>query len=106
MRDYNWRKYQSKHHIKRKRDIIKYVYCYDDEYIEKYTPWRIAHRLDKGKIHCSCPMCSAKRKTQGYTYSDKKKYFRGYTGNIRKSSKHLNDKRIFKNNIDKESMEE
>jgi len=31
------------------------------------------HMFDKGKIHCSCPSCSPKTATHGYTHSDLKK---------------------------------
>ena len=29
------------------------------------------HRLSKGKVHCSCPMCAQKTKNIGYSHSDK-----------------------------------
>ena len=32
------------------------------------------HRLSKNKVHCSCPLCSAKSKRNGYKISDLKKF--------------------------------
>lgn len=34
--------------------------------------------LRKGKIHCSCPLCRAKIKYNGYTITDQKKLDRLY----------------------------
>ena len=31
------------------------------------------HKLSKGKVHCSCPMCSAKTARNGYKPSEMKK---------------------------------
>ena len=57
----NWKRYQKAKHIKRKQRIIKEIYK-DNEFVwDKNQP----NRLDGLKIHCSCPMCSAKSKNRG-----------------------------------------
>lgn len=35
------------------------------------------HRLDKAKLHCSCPMCRQKTKEIGWKHSDKVKLAKG-----------------------------
>ena len=89
MRTRDYRRKQRAKHIKRKEDIIRSYrldnppHYYEDKDLfgnipkihtaallkEGYwTPyWVINHRgkLNKGKIHCSCPMCSAKTRNKG-----------------------------------------
>lgn len=65
----NWRRYQKNKHIKRKQWIIKNVYRDKLEYWDKGQ----RNRLDSIKIHCSCPICSAKTARDGYTISDQRK---------------------------------
>lgn len=57
-------------HIAKKRRILK------DVYQEKSLVDNLKHqlhRLSKGKIHCSCPLCSPKTNRDGYSHSDQKK---------------------------------
>lgn len=57
--------------IRKKANIIKNVWN-DEEWFEGF--WRHQeHRLSKEKVHCSCPMCSAKTRKNGYKISDLKK---------------------------------
>ena len=65
-RGYAYRKHQQKRHIKKKLFVLKNVYQLDDAYIPCAQP----HRLDKRKIHCSCPMCSEKTKNAGWKHAD------------------------------------
>ena len=44
---------------KRKENIVKHIYLYSDDAI------RPRHWYSKNKVHCSCPLCSEKRKN-GY----------------------------------------
>lgn len=44
---------------KRKENIVKHIYLYSDDSI------RPRHWYSKNKVHCSCPLCSTKRKN-GY----------------------------------------
>ena len=63
-------RYQTRKHIRRKRNILKYVYR--DDYASSIQ----GNYLNKGKVHCSCPMCATKtnrRKrsiTTGWKHSD------------------------------------
>lgn len=67
-----YQRFQAQKHIRRKERIIHDVYRYHD-----WDPWtgdKGAHnRLNKGKVHCSCCMCSFKTKSHGWKHSDKKK---------------------------------
>ena len=57
MRDYNYRKHARKTHINRRKLIATKLYgngWYD-----------IDGKYDKGKIYCSCPMCSIKTNNKG-----------------------------------------
>ena len=54
-RDRGYLRRERAKHIKRRKKISKhYWYVEHDGY------------LDKGKIHCSCPICSAKTRNKGY----------------------------------------
>ena len=43
----------------RKENIVKHIYLTSDDFI------RPRHWYSKNKVHCSCPLCSEKRKN-GY----------------------------------------
>ena len=51
-------------HARRKRHIAKMVYAswHDESDWEYYSN---LHQFSKNKIHCSCPMCSAKTRNKG-----------------------------------------
>ena len=57
--------------IHHKAAIIKYVWQ-DEEWFESTFEGK-EHRLNKSKVHCSCPMCSAKTRRNGYKISDLRK---------------------------------
>lgn len=57
--------------IHRKANIVKNVF--EDEIWFDATFRGKEHKLSKGKVHCSCPMCSAKTRRNGYKISDLKK---------------------------------
>lgn len=56
-------------HMIRKHNILKTWGNDAIEGIEKHQ----LHRLNKRKIHCSCPLCREKTKEKGWKHSDKKK---------------------------------
>ena len=60
---YHIRKTRSK--ALRKMRIVK------DQHNYWYYPYFGMYR--KGKIHCSCPLCRAKTRYEGYKHSDQKK---------------------------------
>lgn len=91
MRGLAYKRFQREKHIKRKEDILRSYMA--DSRPHKYdskdlfqpfvfplkegncTPyWYVKHRgeLNKGKIHCSCGMCSAKTRNKG-----KRRYIHG-----------------------------
>ena len=57
--------------IHKKANIIRHVG--EDEGWYKDFWEKQKHRLSKNKVHCSCPMCSAKTNRNGYKISDLKK---------------------------------
>ena len=57
-------------HIVKKQKIIKYCYG-GDVRLQDFK--NELHRLSKGKVHCSCPLCATKTKKDGYSHSDLKK---------------------------------
>ena len=46
----------------RKRRIAREIYSYGDYICEYYDN---LHQYSKNKIHCSCPLCSAKTRNKG-----------------------------------------
>ena len=74
MRSRAWRRYKNYTKAKRKREIDLDVSWYpnfwlgysDGEYIfSKRGMYNNLHQYSKNKIHCSCPMCSAKTRNKG-----------------------------------------
>ena len=70
-----WRRYKDYTKAKRKRDIDITVSWYpsfwigfsDGEYVfPKRGLYNNLHQYSKNKIHCSCPMCSAKTRNKGH----------------------------------------
>ena len=59
-----YRRYQRRTHINRKKHVIKSQNDY----------WHYQHdgELDKGKIHCSCPMCRHKSRDMA-SFSNQRK---------------------------------
>lgn len=69
-----WRRYKNYTKAKRKRDIDLEVSWYPSFWVgftdsESVFPKRgmydNLHQYSKNKIHCSCPMCSAKTRNKG-----------------------------------------
>ena len=57
--------------IHHKAAIIKYVWR-DEKWFDSAFKGK-EHRLSKSKVHCSCPLCSAKTRKNGYKISDLRK---------------------------------
>ena len=57
--------------IRKKTSIIKNVWN-EEDWFEGFWEHQ-KHRLSKDKVHCSCPICSAKTRTHGYKASDLRK---------------------------------
>ena len=62
-------RYNSKRKALRKKKLAALLYP-DAEARPYYSN---LHQYSKNKIHCSCPICSGKVATHGYTHSDLKK---------------------------------
>ena len=64
--------------IERKKRILE---SYSKEVLEGWTNNQF-HRLAKGKIHCSCPMCRSKTRERGWKHSDQVKLAKGWSDNM------------------------
>jgi hypothetical protein len=57
---------------KRKMEIVKETF--NVHFVDTLLHDKIfVGKLKKGKVHCSCPICSSKTKTHGMKHSEKKK---------------------------------
>ena len=66
MRSKAWRRHKNLVKALRKARIIKEQH--------DYWNYKSLNQLVKGKIHCSCPMCSSKTNKNGYSHADMKKF--------------------------------
>lgn len=57
--------------IHKKANIIKNIWRESSWFENSFENQE--HRLSKDKVHCSCPICSAKTRKNGYKISDLKK---------------------------------
>ena len=64
-------------HIQRKKKIVENVWNISEEMKEEFPLLVQPHRLNKLKVHCSCPICSQKTRTDGWKHSDKVKLEKG-----------------------------
>lgn len=53
----------------RKRRIVCDTWIDGSEFAESKS----LHYFSKAKVHCSCPLCSAKTRRNGYTIADRRK---------------------------------
>lgn len=79
MRNRAYRRAQTRRVIARREAIVRNVY----QFVPAETQIWVGHRLDKGKVHCSCQLCSVKTNPRrcklngGWKHSDKKRLLRG-----------------------------
>ena len=79
MRNRAYRRAQTRRVIARRKAIVCNVY----QFVPAETQIWVGHRLDKGKVHCSCQLCSVKTNPRrcklngGWKHSDKKRLLRG-----------------------------
>ena len=69
MRTRSERRHNDWKHILRKLFIVRHTWCFLNE------DWKMLkerHRWSKQKVHCSCRMCSAKTKKDGWSPSSKR----------------------------------
>lgn len=66
------RRAQTKRIIQRKRNVLRKKYQMEPE--DWFSGNHGAnHHLDKAKVHCSCKLCSAKTKKDGWKHGDLQK---------------------------------
>lgn len=63
-----YKRHKAQVHMRQKENIVKNCWGISSD----FTPTILLqpHRLDKNKVHCSCPMCSAKTRRNGWKHSD------------------------------------
>lgn len=67
MRTKSFQRAMREKHISRKKKIAEKVYG--------HGYYRVDGKYDKGKVHCSCPMCSAKTNNKGKNRLKKGNYY-------------------------------
>lgn len=67
-------RHESYTHIRRKEKILKNVKLGSYYGYTRGQP----HRISKGKIHCSCPMCREKTKERGWKHADVVNMMKGF----------------------------
>lgn len=65
----SYKRFKTQVHISRKKRIVKDCWGLSSDFIPNVLTQ--PHRLSKGKVHCSCPMCSQKTRKNGWKYRDK-----------------------------------
>lgn len=70
MRNRGWRRKKDFSKAKRKMEINK-TYCSNNNINILF--YDNLHQYSKNKIHCSCPLCSAKTRNIGNSISDERK---------------------------------
>ena len=72
-----WRRWKNFTKARRKRELDKELTTpltdHVDGSLQQWLFYKNLHEYSKGKIHCSCPMCSAKTRRNGYKISDLRK---------------------------------
>lgn len=68
MRDRGWRRKKDFSKAKRKMEINKTICS-----IDNILFYDNLHQYSKNKIHCTCPLCSAKTRNIGNSISDERK---------------------------------
>jgi len=68
-----YRRHHRRRVIRHKRTLLTEIYGSRKNGYEEFP---VDGKLAKGKIHCSCSMCSVKVKTNGYKHSDRKQLVR------------------------------
>lgn len=68
-----YRMRQTRRAILHKKRILEQVYRMDsaEQWFGEPEDHSL-HRLDKAKVHCSCPLCATKTKTDGWSHRDMK----------------------------------
>ena len=64
-----YKRFKTQVHISRKKRIVKDCWGLFPDFVPNVLTQ--PHRLSKGKVHCSCPMCSRKTRKNDWKYRDK-----------------------------------
>lgn len=75
-----YKRFKTQVHISRKKRIVKDCWGLSPDFIPNVLTQ--PHRLSKGKVHCSCPMCSQKTRKNGWKYRDKVNREKGLEENV------------------------
>ena len=64
--------------IRKKKRILRDVWQVDAWGKAHLKIWKQPHRLNKQKVHCSCPMCTSKVSNLGWKHSEKQHLAQGW----------------------------
>lgn len=93
-----YKRFKTQVHISRKKRIVKDCWGLSPDFIPNVLTQ--PHRLSKGKVHCSCPMCSQKTRKNGWKYRDKVNREKGLEENVNYYGQDITeDSYIFNSNV-------
>ena len=98
-----YKRFKTQVHISRKKRIVKDCWGLSPDIIPNVLTQ--PHRLSKGKVHCSCPMCSQKTRKNGWKYRDKVNREKGLEENADCHGQDITeDSYIFNSNVLSDSI--
>ena len=89
---------KTKSHIRKKKRILRDVWQVDAWEKAHLKIWKQPHRLNKQKVHCSCPMCTSKVSSLGWKHSEKQHLAQGW------DSTPVDDSLIWKSQQEKDKV--
>lgn len=92
-----YKRFKTQVHISRKKRIVKDCWGLSSDFIPNVLTQ--PHRLSKGKVHCSCPMCSRKTRKNGWKYRDKVNREKGFEEKNCSAQDITEDDYIFNSNV-------
>lgn len=98
-----YKRFKTQVHISRKKRIVKDCWGLSHDFIPNVLTQ--PHRLSKGKVHCSCHMCSQKTRKNGWKYRDKVNREKGLEENVDCYGQDITeDSYIFESNVLSDSI--
>ena len=93
----SYKRFKTQVHISRKKYIVKNCWGLSPNFVP--TVLIQPHRLSKGKVHCSCHMCSQKTRKNGWKHRDKVNREKGLEESVNYSEQEIEDDYIFNSNV-------
>lgn len=98
-----YKRFKTQVHISRKKRIVKDCWGLSPDFVPNVLTQ--PHRLSKGKVHCSCLMCTQKTRKNGWKYRDKVNRAKGLEENADCYGRDITeDSYIFESNVLSDSI--